>query len=131
MQKIISVIPLFLLGLSSFSNLTDEPFKYKYQIVANSNSPSDIYDLYDYKERVIDIYEDHYLYMSQKEIEKDLVENIEIFKLNNDVRPYYAYGTIVLMVGNANGMCLEGSLRKDSCDDSVIRTKVFIFDLFS
>lgn len=115
---------------STMLNLSSEPFKYKYEITANSNSAGDIYNLYDYKERLIDVYDEHFLALNEKNREEKLVNEISLFKLDSLCRAYYASGTIVVLVGDASGMTISGDLRSDSCDETVLRTKIFIFDIF-
>lgn len=126
-----SILSLGIVSLTVVAGLKYEPFKYEYQIVANSNSIPDMVRLYEYKEKVIETYEANFLDSSREEIEKELKNNMFIFCYDYDVRAYFAYGAIVLMIGSANGACLKGDLRKDSCDETVIRSKVFLFDLFS
>lgn len=125
-------ISLAVLALSAsvFSSLSSEPFKYKYEITANSKHAADIYNLYDYKEKLIDIYDEHFLFLNEKEREKKLISSIELFNIDNNCRSYYSSGTIVVLVGDANGMTISGNLRKDSCDETVIRTKIILFDIF-
>ncbi|MCH5172322.1 MAG: hypothetical protein J1F31_05805 [Erysipelotrichales bacterium] len=117
-------------SISVFASLSSEPFKYKYEITANSNHAEDLYKLYDYKEKLIDIYDEQFLLLNEKEREKKLVSDIELFNIDDTCRSYYASGTIVILVGDASGMTISGDLRKDSCDETVIRTKIILFDIF-
>lgn len=125
----IAIGTLALVG-STMLNLSSEPFKYKYEITANSNSAGDVYNLYDYKERLIDVYDEHFLALNEQKREEKLVNEISLFELDSSCRAYYASGTIVVLVGDASGMTISGDLRSDSCDETVLRTKIFIFDIF-
>ncbi len=118
------------LSISVFSSLSSEPFKYKYEITSNSNHADDLFALYDYKERLIDVYDDNFLLLSDKEREKKLISNIDLFNIDNTCRSYYASGTIVVLIGDARGMTLSGDLKKDSCDETTLRTKIILFDIF-
>lgn len=130
-MKLFSIsLGILALSVSAFASLSSEPFKYKYEITANSNHATDIYSLYDYKEKLIDIYDANFLLLNEKEREKKLISNINLFCLDNNCRSYYASGTIVVLVGNASGMTISGDLRKNSCDETVIRTKIILFDIF-
>lgn len=129
----ISVCLLTLL-LAGSSKLASEPFKYKYEITGNSKTASEIYDLYTYKERLIDIYDKNFLTLSEKKREVKLINDIDLFNMinmNNNCRSYYVSGTIVVLIGEAKGMTITGDLRSNSCDETVIRTKIFIFDIFN
>ena len=129
----ISVCLLTLL-LAGSSKLASEPFKYKYEITGNSKTASEIYDLYTYKERLIDIYDKNFLALSEKKREVKLINDIDLFNMinmNNNCRSYYVSGTIVVLIGEAKGMTITGDLRSNSCDETVIRTKIFIFDIFN
>lgn len=119
-----------LLLSTSLTKLSSEPFKYKYEITANSNKAVDIYKLYDYKENLIDIYNEHFLALSESKREEKLINCIDLFKLDSNCRPYYISGTIVILIGEAKGVTLDGKLQQNSCDETVIRTKIFLFDLF-
>lgn len=119
------------LVMSALGNLSSEPFKFKYEITANSNYAGDIYNLYTYKEKVIDIYDEYFLPLSDENREKKLINSIDLFNVSDKCRAYYVSGTIVVLVGEAKGMTLLGDLRTNSCDETVIRTKIFIFDIFN
>lgn len=125
------VVPVILTATAGFVVLSEEPFQYKYEIVANSTSPKDIVDLYNYKEKVINIYEKKFMGLSSKELEVKLIKDISLFTIAPDARPSYAYGTIVILVGKAEGMHLQGNLKTNTCDETIIRTKILLFDLFS
>ena len=126
----ISVCLLTLL-LAGSSKLASEPFKYKYEITGNSKTASEIYDLYTYKEKLIDIYDKNFLALSEKKREVKLINEIDLFNMDDKCRSYYVSGTIVVLIGEAKGMTITGDLRSNSCDETVIRTKVFIFDIFN
>ena len=80
---------------------------------------------------MIDIYDKHFLFLNETKREDKLINNIDLFEFNDDCRSYYVSGTIVLLIGDAKGMTITGDLRTNSCDETVIRTKVFIFDIFN
>ena len=126
----ISVCLLTLLTIGS-TKLSSEPFKYKYEITASNKTAGEVYKLYEYKEKLIDIYDKHFLFLNETKREEKLINNIDLFEFNDDCRSYYVSGTIVLLIGDAKGMTITGDLRTNSCDETVIRTKVFIFDIFN
>ncbi len=117
-----------LLLLSTVFTIPSEPFSYKYEITANGNSAQDLWELYDVKEKVIETYDRNYLNHPEKE--QMLFRSVSDFAVTNHCRSYYVSGVLVVLIGNAKGVCLEGNFRKDSCDDSVIHEKVYLFDLF-
>ncbi len=123
-------IPMLAVSAAAFVMLSEEPFQYKYEIVANSNSAQDVLNLYSYKEKLITHYEKDFMPLDKKTLETKLINDIQSFAFVSDIKARYAYGTIVLLVGDAKGYTLSGNLKTDSCDETVIRTKVFIFDLF-
>lgn len=131
-MKLFSIgISLIALSVVGVSKLSSEPFKYKYEITGNSKSANDIYNLYEYKEKLIDIYDEHFLALNDTEREKKLINNNQLFKIDENCRAYYASGTIVVLVGDGKGLTITGDLRYDTCDETVIRTKIYIFDIFN
>ena len=69
--------------------------------------------------------------MNETEREKKLINNNQLFKIDENCRAYYASGTIVVLVGDGKGLTITGDLRYDTCDETVIRTKIYIFDIFN
>lgn len=127
----------FLLGavaltvLSNTLSVPEVPFQYAYEIVSNSRSAKDVTELYYYKEKIIDTYESYIMPLGYDEIEEAVKNNLQLFCFRDDARCSYIGGTIVVLIGNAQGVEMKGQLRKSSCDETVIREKLFIFDLFS
>ncbi len=72
-----------------------------------------------------------FILISEKKREVKLINDIDLFNMNNNCRSYYVSGTIVVLIGEAKGMTITGDLRSNSCDETVIRTKIFIFDIFN
>lgn len=112
-------------------DVPSEPFSYTYEIVSSSRSPSDMTALYYYKEQLIDTYEQYFMNLEVEKIESSIKNSLFMFKFNDDARPYYINGTIVVLLGKAKGVSLKGELRTSECDGTVIREKFYIFDLFS
>ncbi len=122
---------LTLTASSSVLAIPSEPFSYRYEIVSSSRSPSDMTELYYYKEQLIDTYEQYFMPLGAEKIEEAVKNSIGVFIFNEKARSYYINGTIVVLLGNARGVTLEGQLRKNECDGTVIREKFYILDLFS
>jgi len=127
----------FLLGavmLTALSNtmaIPEVPFQYTYEIVSNSRSAKDITELYYYKEKIIDTYEEYIMPLGYEKIEEAVKNNLQLFCFEEDARCSYIQGTIVVLLGKAQGVEMKGQLRKSTCDTTVIREKLFILDLFS
>lgn len=105
-------------------------FKYLYQIKANSYTPRDSVNLYYYKEKLIDKYEDIAFSIKEEYLSETLKQNISEFKFDSSCYPEYKNGVIVLTLGQGKGSVIEGRLRFNNCDNDVIREKIFIFDIF-
>ncbi len=112
-------------------DVPEQPFSYTYEIVSASRKPSDMTELYYYKEQLIDTYELYFMNLEADKIEQAVKNSISVFKFNDDARPYYINGTIVVLLKEAKGVSLKGELRTSECDKTVIREKFYIFDLFS
>ncbi len=117
--------------LSAVAVNLQEPvaFQYTYRITANSSHPFDTASLYDYKERLIDTYENLVFGHEERDYQMLIQQNIDLFRFENCVSSYLN-GSIVLVVGNGGGPTIKGDLRRNSCDESVIREKFYIFELF-
>ncbi len=105
-------------------------FKYLYQIKANSYSPKDSLAIYYYKEKLIDKYEEIAFSLKEEYLSEALRTNISQFRFDDQCVPSYHNGVLVLTLGEGKGGLVEGRLRYNSCDNGVIREKVFIFDIF-
>lgn len=105
-------------------------FKYLYQIKANSYSPKDSVALYYYKEKLIDQYEDIAFSLKEEYLSEVLRTNISKFKFDDKCIPSYKNGVIILTIGEGKGSLIEGKLRYNTCDNDVIREKIYIFDIF-
>ncbi|MGN1345107.1 MAG: hypothetical protein ACI4U3_11030 [Traorella sp.] len=105
-------------------------FIYQYQIIGNSKKSEDVLELYYVKERLIDTYDSFFINIDASLISSALKEKIYLFKFSEDIEPYYKNGIILLIINQGNGLSIKGSLRSSMCDDTVIREKFFILDLF-
>lgn len=112
-------------------SIPEEPFQYRYEIVSNSRNQEDVIHLYYYKEKIIDTYETYFMPLELEKRETAIRNHIDIFSFEEDARSYYIGGTIVVLLGKARGLELHGELRKSECDSTVIREKIFIFDIFA
>ena len=131
MKNLLLTFTIALTASSGIFNIPEEPFSYTYEIVSNSRNPSDMVDLYYYKERLIDTYEAYFMNLDVGMIGERVKENISLFKFNDSARVYYISGTIVVLLGSSKGYVVKGNLRSNECDTTVIREKFYIFDLFS
>ena len=127
---------LFLSGLliltTSYGALevNNNDFIYQYQIIGNSKKSADVLELYYIKERVIDTYESFFINIEPSLITSAIKEKIYLFKFKENIQAYYKNGIILLILEQGNGLSLKGSLRTSMCDETVIREKFFILDLF-
>ena len=127
---------LFLSGLllltTSYGALevNNNDFIYQYQIIGNSKKSADVLELYYIKERVIDTYESFFINIEPSLISSAIKEKIYLFKFKENIQAYYKNGIILLIIEQGNGLSLKGSLRTSMCDETVIREKFFILDLF-
>ena len=128
-NKILSV-GFTLLMTFSYKFQESPSFKYTYQIVTNSYSVNDEIKGYYYKEKLIDCYEQLVFSYPENEHQEIIKNNINLFKFDDDCYPYYHNGSIVIIIKNGQGMIINGHLRKNECEEGVIREKVYIFDLF-
>lgn len=125
---------LFSMLLSSSTgifSIPEEPFQYRYEIISNSRSSDDVVHLYYYKEKIIDTYEAYFMPLETEKREMAIRNGVDLFAFDEDARSYYIGGTIVVLLGKAKGLELRGELRKSECDSTVIREKIFIFDIFA
>ena len=127
---------LFLSGLliltTSYGALevNNNDFIYQYQIIGNSKKSADVLELYYIKERVIDTFESFFINIEPSLISSAIKEKIYLFKFKENIQAYYKNGIILLIIEQGNGLTLKGSLRTSMCDETVIREKFFILDLF-
>ncbi len=131
MKQILVPLLTLLASSSNFLSIPEEPFNYKFEIVSNSRSVADVTELYFYKEKLIETYETYFMPLGADCIEAAIKNNIGIFSFRDDSRSYYICGSIVVLLGQAKGVEMHGELRKNECDTTVIREKIYIFDLFS
>ena len=110
--------------------VNNNDFIYQYQIIGNSKKSADVLELYYIKERVIDTYESFFINIEPSLITSAIKEKIYLFKFKENIQAYYKNGIILLIIEQGNGLSLKGSLRTSMCDETVIREKFFILDLF-
>ena len=110
--------------------VNNNDFIYQYQIIGNSKKSADVLELYYIKERVIDTYESFFINIEPSLISSAIKEKIYLFKFKENILTYYKNGIILLIIEQGNGLSLKGSLRTRMCDETVIREKFFILDLF-
>lgn len=123
-------VAVTLLGTISVRMQTSVSFQYTYTIITNSYYPNDEINGYYYKEKLIDCYEDLVFSHEEREYQDLIINNIDKFKFDDNCYPYYHNGSIVILIGDAQGLRINGHLRKNECDEGVIREKIYIFDLF-
>ena len=105
-------------------------FQYQYKVVGNSYHPFDQNQIYFYKEKLIDNYEYLVFGFDEKEHGNIIKNNIDTFVFDDNCIASYQQGQIILIIGNGLGPIYKGKLRKNECDESVIREKFYIFELF-
>ena len=110
--------------------VNNNDFIYQYQIIGNSKKSADVLELYYIKERVIDTYESFFINIEPSLISSAIKEKIYLFRFKENIQAYYKNGIILLIIEQGNGLSLKGSLRTSMCDETVIREKFFILDLF-
>ena len=131
-MKLINFASLLTSGIILLSSMQERgsTFKYTYQIKGNSYSPKDSVNLYYYKEKLIDKYEDLVFTLKEDYVGEFIKTNIHEFDFDKNCKAKYINGTILLIVGEGKGSLIEGKLRINSCDDSVIREKIYLLDIF-
>lgn len=128
-KLLLSLISPLVVFFSSLSN-NGTSFRYQYQIKANSFSPKDSIDLYYYKEKLIDKYEEIAFSISQDNLLFILENSISEFKFDDKCYPSLKNGTIILTIGYGKGGIIKGNLRYNICDEEVIREKIYLLDIF-
>ena len=104
-------------------------FSYEYKVISNSSSPSDVIEAYLYKEKLIELYEELVFDFSSRDHQTIIINNIDKFFFDKTCHSYYN-GKINLIIGKGVGPALQGKLKQDICDESVIHEKFYIFELF-
>ena len=117
-----------LLGVGTISEPLN--FQYQYKVVGNSYHPFDQNQIYFYKEKLIDTYEYLVFGFDEREHGNIIKNNIDSFVFDDYCIAAYQEGQIVLIIGNGLGPIYKGKLRKNECDENVIREKFYIFELF-
>ncbi|MGN1295523.1 MAG: hypothetical protein ACI4U5_03865 [Bacilli bacterium] len=129
--KLLCVFCTSLFTIFTSVKTNETSFKYMYSIRAASYSPLDEGTLYTYKEKLIDIYENLCLDVDERYHEQLIKNNIKLFSFNSAATSYYANGMINVVIGKGKGSKIQGRLRKNSCDNEVIREKIYIFDILN
>ena len=117
-----------LLGVGTISEPLN--FQYQYKVVGNTYHPFDQTQIYFYKEKLIDTYEYLVFGFDEREHGNIIKNNIDSFVFDDNCIAAYQEGQIVLIIGNGLGPIYKGKLRKNECDENVIREKFYIFELF-
>ena len=117
-----------LLGVGTISEPLN--FQYQYKVVGYSYHPFDQNQIYFYKEKLIDTYEYLVFGFDEREHGNIIKNNIDSFVFDDNCISAYQEGQIVLIIGIGLGPIYKGKLRKNECDESVIREKFYIFELF-
>lgn len=131
-MKLINFASILTSGIILLSTIQENGsvFKYSYQIKANSYSPRDNINLYYYKEKLIDKYEELVFTLKEDYVGEFVKSNINEFNFDESCKAKYINGSIILIIGEGKGSIIEGKLRVNSCDDSVIREKIYLLDIF-
>lgn len=130
MKKLIPLLLLLTTLSVSFKDNKSTKFLYKYEIRAATNSTKDLYDLYSYKEHLIETYEKVLLTTDSSFKNEYLNSYIETFDYKDAVTKY-VNGVIIQKIGKGFGKKISGDLRVSECDEEPIREKFYIFDLFN
>lgn len=130
-KKVIPAVLLAAIGCLGFATESSEPFSYRYEIRANSASVQDQMMLYTYKELLVDTYDETCLSLPQSYHDQAVREHIADFSIEGKTTAKLSYGTIVVKVGSGLGPSIRGDLRRSVCDEEVVNTKFFFFEIFS
>lgn len=130
MKKLIPLLLLLTTLSVSFKDNKSTKFLYKYEIRAATNSTKDLYDLYSYKEHLIETYEKVLLTTDSSFKNEYLNSYIETFDYKDAVTKYVNW-VIIQTIGKGYGKKISGDLRVSECDEEPIREKFYIFDLFN
>ena len=126
MKKYIVLIAVLFGLILSVSNLSKtialEEVNYRYKIVSNSNSIDDLIELYKTKELFVISYNNA------------LENDFDIKKVYTSFSQYEVNlegNTFIILIGEAEGISLEGKLKNSVCDESTLNNRYALLEWLS
>ena len=130
MKKFLSLLTVTFFSVSGVTQKTTNDFSYKYEVVAASNSTSDIIDIYNVKESLISKYEQIAFNIDSSYHKEAIIDNLESFNVCKNCVAKYEDDKIVVYIGAGKGKRVTGDLRKNSCDSKPVRVQFFFSKYF-
>lgn len=131
MKKIYPAAALLLIFGTSYTSPISYPFTYRYEIRASSSDLGDKMMLYTYKNYLVQVYEEIVLKHPESTHDQLIRARLKDFEIDGKTKASLNYGTLTLTVGMGLGPSVKGDLRKNICDQEVIDTRFFFFEIFS
>ncbi|MBE6124010.1 MAG: hypothetical protein E7184_00505 [Erysipelotrichaceae bacterium] len=130
MKKILSLLTVTFLGVSGVKKQTSNEFSYKYEVIASSNSTSDVLQIYNVKESLINKYEQIAFNIDASYHKQAIIDNLDSFNVCKTCVAKYEDEKIVVYIGEGKGKKVTGDLRKNSCDSKPVRVQFFFSKYF-
>ena len=87
----------------------------RYILYFDSKSKSDL----NVKKEIIKIYDDLMEQVDESSRMSFLAEQINLFELDENTKAFFLNGTLKIVIGDGQGLVLEGTFVKESCDIEV------------
>ena len=129
MKKFLSLASIVFLSSSNMT-VEENSFSYSYTVVADSNDASDLLELYNVKEKMIDNYETLVFNINETYHAQTIKDNLEYFSGEN-YKAYYKNNELYIVVGDGNGKSISGDLRRNSCDSKPVRVQFYFSKFFN
>ncbi len=130
MKKFLSLFVVTFFSVVGISNQSSNDFSYKYEVVASSNSTSDILQIYKVKESLINKYELLAFNVDSSYHKEVIIDNLSSFNVCDNCIAKYENEKIVVYIGEGKGKRVSGDLRKNSCDTTPVRVQFFFSKYF-
>lgn len=130
MKKLLSLLTVTFLGVSGVKKEVSNEFSYKYEVVASSNSTSDVLQIYNVKENLINKYEQIAFNVDASYHKQAIIDNLDTFNVCKTCVAKYENDKIVVYIGEGKGKKVTGDLRKNSCDSKPVRVQFFFSKYF-
>ena len=117
------LICMLLFTVWNVSAQIEEP---RYIIYFDSNNKSDL----EIKKKVIETYDDLMEQVDEISHMSFLAEQTELFEFDNTMKAFFLNGTLKIVIGDGQGLVLEGTFIKESCDIE-INKRSWLLELLS
>lgn len=119
---LLSLTTLFVKSSSSV------PFSFDYRIVSSGNTASELVHLYEVKEYMLIQYDNLIVAIEDDEISQVINDNYQSLLGYEDSAISFENGQIEIIIGEGNGIAIEGKFKQSYCDNSTINGRYFIID---